>query len=239
VIRLDLPLVVGHRGFPSRAVENTMPSFEAALDAGASGIECDVRLTKDGAAAVFHDDSLNRLLGLEGAIERLPADVLPTLTFVGASAGIRIPLLEDVLAFVAERDALALVELKADESTALDLARAALGAVERTSTRGRVAFLSFSHGAVAAIRELAPAMPVGPIFERTPPLDAVTFHRTGWAVFEARAATRELTRALAEAGVRAACYGVDDEAIDAELDAAGVGLRISDHTDRLVARRAR
>jgi len=41
-------LFIGHRGFPALAPENTLPSFERALDAGCDAIECDVRITKDG-----------------------------------------------------------------------------------------------------------------------------------------------------------------------------------------------
>lgn len=55
-----LPLVIGHRGAPSRYPENTLPSFAAALEQGCAGIEFDVQQSADGKLWVFHDWSLER-----------------------------------------------------------------------------------------------------------------------------------------------------------------------------------
>jgi len=49
------PLVLGHRGSPHSATENTLASFRAALDEGADGVELDVQLTADGVLALHHD----------------------------------------------------------------------------------------------------------------------------------------------------------------------------------------
>src|SRR5919108_6406677 len=45
----------GHRGARGLKPENTLPSFEAALDAGVSSIETDVHLTRDGVPVLVHD----------------------------------------------------------------------------------------------------------------------------------------------------------------------------------------
>jgi glycerophosphoryl diester phosphodiesterase len=47
--------VEGHRGAKGLVVENTLASFAAAYEAGATGIELDVRLTADGHVVVWHD----------------------------------------------------------------------------------------------------------------------------------------------------------------------------------------
>jgi glycerophosphoryl diester phosphodiesterase len=49
----------GHRGARALRPENTLPSFEAAFDAGATSIETDVHLTRDGVAVLFHDALLH------------------------------------------------------------------------------------------------------------------------------------------------------------------------------------
>jgi glycerophosphoryl diester phosphodiesterase len=49
----------GHRGARALHPENTLPSFEAALDAGVSSIETDVHLTRDGVAVLCHDPLLS------------------------------------------------------------------------------------------------------------------------------------------------------------------------------------
>ncbi len=45
----------GHRGARGLRPENTLPSFEAALDAGVRSIETDVHLTRDGVPVLIHD----------------------------------------------------------------------------------------------------------------------------------------------------------------------------------------
>lgn len=50
------PLVYAHRGDRSRAPDNTLEAFRLAVDAGADGIETDVRRTIDGVLVMSHDD---------------------------------------------------------------------------------------------------------------------------------------------------------------------------------------
>ena len=61
-----MPLIIAHRGASKHAPENTFAAFRRAIDAGADGIELDVRLAKDGVAVVFHDSSLKRIAGRKG-----------------------------------------------------------------------------------------------------------------------------------------------------------------------------
>jgi glycerophosphoryl diester phosphodiesterase len=49
----------GHRGARGQKPENTLPSFEAAFDAGVHSIETDMHLTRDGVAVLYHDAQLN------------------------------------------------------------------------------------------------------------------------------------------------------------------------------------
>jgi glycerophosphoryl diester phosphodiesterase len=49
----------GHRGARGLRPENTLPSFEAALDAGVTSIETDVHLTRDGVPVLIHDPRLS------------------------------------------------------------------------------------------------------------------------------------------------------------------------------------
>ena len=53
-------LIIGHRGSPRHAPENTLPSFERAVAFGADMLEMDVHLTSDGALIVAHDRTAKR-----------------------------------------------------------------------------------------------------------------------------------------------------------------------------------
>ena len=57
------PLIIGHRGAPELAIENTESSFKAALAAGVDVIETDLRLSADGHLLVSHDADYSRLGG--------------------------------------------------------------------------------------------------------------------------------------------------------------------------------
>src|SRR5207244_12800043 len=54
------PLVIAHRGYCQLAPENTLPSFELAMAAGADVVELDYHHTKDGQLIVIHDPNLDR-----------------------------------------------------------------------------------------------------------------------------------------------------------------------------------
>lgn len=103
-----LPRVFGHRGSAGTHPENTLQSFQAAVDAGAGYLELDVHLTRDGQVVVSHDDNLERTCGRAGAIKDLSwaeiASADAGYTFASADGefpfrgkGIRIPRLAEVL----------------------------------------------------------------------------------------------------------------------------------------------
>ena len=100
-----------HRGLhdESRA-ENSMSAFSAAIDKG-FGIELDVRLSKDGELVVFHDDTLDRVCGIEGRVDSFTAEELAKMSLSGTKDGI--PRFSKVLELVDGRVPL-LVEIKED-----------------------------------------------------------------------------------------------------------------------------
>ena len=62
---------IAHRGLHKEKkgiVENCESAFKAAIKHGYA-IECDIELTKDGEAVVFHDDEIDRLLDGKGAVK--------------------------------------------------------------------------------------------------------------------------------------------------------------------------
>ena len=53
--------IIGHRGYSAKYPENSILSFEKAIEAGATMIEFDCQLTKDNHIVVFHDETTDRL----------------------------------------------------------------------------------------------------------------------------------------------------------------------------------
>src|SRR4051812_30688635 len=78
---------VAHRGLHDSAagvIENT-PSALAGAGASNYGIECDLQLSADGEAMVFHDDTLGRLTQGGGRVDALAASALKRVSFRATS----------------------------------------------------------------------------------------------------------------------------------------------------------
>ena len=95
-------LLIGHRGSPDDAPENTVASTHLAWERGADAVELDVRLTRDGRLIVFHDDNTRRITGVPGVPEDMTLDALRRLDAGRWKdprfSGEIIPALEEVLA---------------------------------------------------------------------------------------------------------------------------------------------
>lgn len=126
---------VAHRGLHGRGVpENSLAAADAAIAAGL-GIECDVRLARDGAVVVFHDAGTDRLCGVAG---RIATAVREPLRLMGTAE--RVPTLAQLLARVAGRVPL-LVEIKTDGAAHVALCLGVRRALE--GYRGPVAVMGF------------------------------------------------------------------------------------------------
>ncbi|HWL07005.1 MAG TPA: glycerophosphodiester phosphodiesterase [Planctomicrobium sp.] len=66
-------IILAHRGGAFEFEENTMEGFRACYDQGIRGFETDIRMTKDGALVILHDDSLDRTHTGTGPVEEKTA----------------------------------------------------------------------------------------------------------------------------------------------------------------------
>src|SRR3954462_8220896 len=107
---------IAHRGYHDRSagrIENTLSAAAAAIASGFA-IECDLQLTADGEAVVFHDDTLERLT--EAAVGPVRTRTLAELKAMALrNTGDRIPTLGELLAAIDDRVPL-IAELKSDWS---------------------------------------------------------------------------------------------------------------------------
>lgn len=94
------PCVIGHRGAPCEAAENTVRSFQTALDRGADSIETDVCVTKDREIVLWHDADPNEKLSLVRQVGGEKLRVVPDVPGVGS--GWRKPVRELELARMRE-----------------------------------------------------------------------------------------------------------------------------------------
>lgn len=82
------PFVVAHRGASADRPEHTVAAYELALQEGADGVECDVRLTRDGHLVCIHDRRVDRTSSGTGLVSEMTLNELRQLDF-GAWHGSR------------------------------------------------------------------------------------------------------------------------------------------------------
>ena len=157
---LRVPLA--HRAYhdkTDRRPENSRAAFGAAIEAG-YGIECDVQLTADNEAVVFHDYDLGRLTGERGPVRGRSAAELARIALTHGDE--TIPTLHQMLELVGGRVPL-LIEVK-DQDGAMGpdvgpLEHAVANAL--AGYGGPVALMSFNPHSVAALAGMCPEIPRG------------------------------------------------------------------------------
>jgi glycerophosphoryl diester phosphodiesterase len=236
-------VVMAHRGFSGKAPENTLASFQKAIEAGSDFIELDVRFSKDGHLAVFHDDTLERTTNGKGKVADKTLGQLRALdagSWFGSAAfaGERIPTFQEVLEFTRGR-ILINVELKKGEQgtyTMTDLADRALEEVLKAGMGPYVLFSSFDLGAVGRISEKKTGIPAA--FITGNPWSSATeaFGGRPLAFLNPRKTVlneKNLAAAHQE-GVKVFVWTVDDEQEMRKFISMGVDGIISNHPDRLI-----
>lgn len=107
-------LCIGHRGAAGHVTENTLDSFQKALDLGSRHIELDVHCV-EGELLVFHDFTLDRMTGEEGRLGDHDLNYLRELNLPG---GLRIPTLAETYQLVGPETGIN-IELKGPGTAAL------------------------------------------------------------------------------------------------------------------------
>lgn len=141
--RTSAPLIIAHRGASADAPENTLVAFRLAIAQGADGLECDLRMSADGAIVISHDDSLRRTHEHPLRIAEMTAAALAVYD---------VPTLAETLATV--RGKLPLINLELKEPIPPDTLAATIGA--RTDD---IILSSFDTDIIQATRAALPQLP--------------------------------------------------------------------------------
>lgn len=249
--RTSRALVFAHRGGAALAPENTIAAFERGLEAGADGIELDVRMSRDGVVVVHHDATLDRTTGHRGPVDGLDARELARVDagyrfalrgahpFRGQGAGV--PTLAEVLR--RHRDCRVIVEMKINSA---EFAASVVDVVRSADALDRVCLGSFGRRALRAARRLAPALATSAAREEVRwalyrswcrwPVKQPPY--VGYQVPERAEATRVVSAAFVRhshgAGLGVQVWTVDTEADARRLLGWGVDGLISDRPDLLM-----
>ncbi|MCK5833318.1 hypothetical protein KAH81_06565 [bacterium] len=107
--RIYMALSIGHRGAAGHELENSMVSFQKAIELGSDMIEFDVRITKNGIPIIMHDRTLRRVTGRNGFVRAMSYENIKNIPLVN---GENIPTLAEVCSFISEYNIKAYIEAK-------------------------------------------------------------------------------------------------------------------------------
>ena len=227
-------LRIGHRGAPGHAPENTLASFQKALQIGVDGVEMDARMTADGQIAVIHDDTLDRTTDMTGQVRQL---TMAQIRKADAGGGERVPTLQEALETIPD-GILAVIEIKT-----LDAAAPSARLAQEIGKSGETLLISFLPEALPAARAAVPKLQTALIVGRRI-ADGET--ENGRAMLQAarsagtdsvscnwRIASPEAVQAVHEAGGTIGVWTPNDPRHIRQAIQAGVDAVTSDYPDRL------
>jgi glycerophosphoryl diester phosphodiesterase len=239
------PKVLAHRGGGTLAPENTMAGLRRGMRAGFHAIEYDVMLARDGVPVVMHDPWLGRTVPGSGHVYDYDALELAGMDagswFASAFEGEPVPLFVEFAQFCKAHGVWMNIEIKPapgyeiETGGAVARIAAAMFADELAAGQiGRAPLLSsFSHDALMAAREVAPALPRACLMSELPPdwerrareVDAVAIHANH------RHLTPQQAGEVKAAGFGLFCYTVNEPARARTLLGWGVDAFCTDRID--------
>jgi glycerophosphoryl diester phosphodiesterase len=225
-----------------------------AVDAGADGIEIDVRLTRDGVPVVIHDGSLWRTAGLKKRIaemdyaELVGVDVGSWFNVrhrrraVAAFADERVPRLADVLDLLSGYKGLLYIELKCRRRGRIDLVDEVCRTIAQSPLLPQMIVKSFDLDAVARAKETLPQVQTAALFgpdlrrvfkRRRRIVHVAHVHSADQLSLHYSLVTRSLMDAAGAAGRPVTVWTVDHRRRMRRLQALGIKALITNNPARM------
>jgi glycerophosphoryl diester phosphodiesterase len=160
--------IVAHRGIPTEAPENTIASFQRAIELGADAVELDVRLTADKIPVVFHYFYLQETTSTSGAIFDFSLEQLCNVEVLcsdnpAAPAG-HISALPEILETIGDKIGLE-IEIKGPEPEAPEIIGNVL--LKFKKLWDSIEVTSYEPALLLAFQRICPRVPVDLLFPRS------------------------------------------------------------------------
>ncbi len=153
------PEIIGHRGVPSKAQENTVEGSVEAFKLGATMVENDIYLMRDGNIVVMHDGTLDRTTNGEGKTVDQTAETIKKYVVDGNTSAptAPIPLLKDYFEEFKGTGEVLVVELKSSDTK---IGEPLAKLIKEYGMERQVVIIAFSKDMIASIRRADPDISV-------------------------------------------------------------------------------
>lgn len=166
-----------HRGASGYMPENTLSSFQKAVELGADGVELDIQLTKDNRIVVCHDEKIDRTSNGQGYIKDYTYEELTAYNFNKTHPEVThaaIPLMSEVFDLLQDTNLTINIELKTGVFDYEGIEEMIVRMVKDKGFEERVIYSSFNHHSILKIQEIDPHAKVAFLYEDGP-IDFVTY----------------------------------------------------------------
>lgn len=208
-----MPIIIGHRGAGKYAPENTLKSFQTAIDINCDRAELDVRMTKDNKVIVIHDKEIPGL----GFVKDLTLDEIKKINIDKTE---KIPTLQEVINVCKNKIDLQ-IELKADNTP-----KAVNQHILQNKIEKQVVITSFKDYLLKEIKNLNPALRVGlliykdEVFKKV--WNLVTEIPLDFLGFDYKLITKEVVDKAHSLDKTVYAYGINDKKIGNQLIQIGI-----------------
>ena len=228
---MDKILKIGHRGAKGHEPENTLISFEKAIEMGADGIELDVHLSLDGHLIVIHDETIDRTTNGKGVVNQLTLQELKSFRINETE---EIPTLEEVLNLVNHR-CFVNIELKNQDAAEKVVQLIEHYISDKDWNHAHFLVSSFDWNALQQIRFLNAAIRIGVLTDTDLDL-AISFARFIKASAlhpDFQLLTKEYTAKIQEKGIQVFPWTVNEMEDIERMQSFNVDGIITDFLDRV------
>jgi len=150
--------IYAHRGASIDFPEMTMRAYKGALDDGADGFECDVRVTKDNQLILWHDADMKRVASYPGRIAEM--DYMRIKRHYP-----EVILLEELLELARDNKKELAIETKHPVPTGSVVEKKVMDLIAEEDPVAEITIMSFSWLALENIRKINPLQPTVALFE--------------------------------------------------------------------------
>lgn len=159
------PLIIGHRGNPSNAPENSIASYLLAVKNGADIVETDVYLSADNEVVIMHDGDIARTTDGSGNIESMTVEQLKKYHVWADNENFKkqypdevIPTLRDMIEALKDTDAKIFIEIKSGKPA---ICQKIADLIKEYDFSERVCIISFSADQLKNMQKVAPQISCG------------------------------------------------------------------------------
>ena len=240
---LKLSKIIAHRGASAYATENSLAALHLAKQKGATWVEFDIQLSRDGDLMVFHDSNLKRLCGIKGKMKNYNSEFLQQcvienkkLPAITSSEKQYIPSLELWLEQAAELNLALNIELKSAPRDANLIARELIKLINQQNAKRQLTDILISSSKyknLLCLQRLLPQIPramVIPFWQKRYLKQAIVSHCYSIHL-DCRVINQKIIDTIKAHNIKIAAYTVNCPKLASKLLGQGVDAVFSDYPD--------